>query len=200
MPEQEKLAQGQQVVFLQGRKTILRPPNREKDQALYYRWINDPEVRRYLKICRPMSFKAEGEWIDSAGTRSGSIGFTIETLDGQPIGVMGFDKIDWKDRRATTGSFIGEAEYRGKGYGTDAKMALLKYAFEDLNLHKVCSGALAFNGRSVAYSQKCGYRIEGREKRHIFREGEYHDHILLAVFRNDWQRAYKAYLAKELVE
>ena len=198
MSEKAKLAQGQ-VVFLRGCKTILRPPNLEKDQELFYKWINDPEVRRFLKVIRPMSLKAEGEWIDATNSTSTCISFTIETLDGQPIGTMSLDRINWKDRRAVTGTFIGEAEFRDKGYGTDAKMALLKYAFEELNLHKVCSGALGFNDRSVAYSKKCGYKVEGREKQQIFRDGKYYDHILLGVFRKDWERAYKTYLAKIVI-
>lgn len=183
------------VVFLRGLKTVLRPPNKEKDLDLYYKWINDPEVRVFLKAFRPISLKAEGEWIDSLNSKPTSIVLTIETLDGQPIGVMAMDKIDWKDRRCVTGSFIGEKELWGQGYGRDAKMALLKYAFDTLNLHKVCSSAIDYNQRSVRYNQACGYRVEGRLKQQFFRNGKYCDEVLLAVFRKDWVKAYENYLA-----
>jgi RimJ/RimL family protein N-acetyltransferase len=198
MTSQEKLAKVQ-AVFLRGRKTILRPPNLEQDLHLFYKWINDPEVRRFLKVFRPTSLESEKKFIESTNGSSNSIIFTMETFEGQAIGVMSLEKIDWKNRRAVTGTFIGEKDFWGLGYATDAKMELLRYAFDELNLHKICSGAVEFNERSVAYSQKCGYRIEGREKQHIFRDGKYYDHILLAVFRKGWFNAYQKYLTSVAV-
>ncbi|MEI8360764.1 MAG: GNAT family protein [bacterium] len=184
------------VVFLRGFKTILRPPNRVLDHDLFYRWINDPDIWCFLKRFAPISHQSEGEWIDKMNTQNNSQIFTIETHEGQPIGVMGLEKIDWKNRHAMTGSFIGEKCFWGQGYGTDAKMALLKYAFDELNLHKVMSGVISFNKRSLAYSKKCGYVEQGCLKDHVFRDGKYHDETLLAVFRSSWHVAYSAYLNK----
>lgn len=194
----EKSAVGQGVVFLRGRKTILRPSNKETDQALLCKWINDPEVRQYLQVYKPITFHQEGEFLESHGKNDSRIFFIIETLEGKAIGVMSLEQIDWKDRRATTGTLIGEKEYWNKGYGRDAKMALLKYAFGDLNLHKICSGAMCFNERSLRYSLACGYRVEGRLEKHVFRNGRYHDQILLAIFRKSWQKAYDLYMAQDL--
>ncbi len=61
---------------------------------------------------------------------------------------MGIHRINWKDRTATTGAVIGEKAYWDKGYGSEAKMLVLDYAFNMLNLRKICSQVLAFNKRS----------------------------------------------------
>ncbi len=106
---------------------------------------------------------------------------------------MGIHRINWKDRTATTGAVIGEKAYWGKGYGSEAKKLLLDYAFNELNLRKICSGALAFNGRSQAYSKKCGYEVEGVLKQHIFKNGEYHDLVQLAVFKEQWLPLWKKF-------
>lgn len=179
------------MAFLQGEKTILRPPDKLTDLAFFYRWINDPEVIRYLTFFTPTSLKREEDWIDSLNKDSNSVVFTITTLEGQPIGIMSIDKIDWKNRRAITGALIGEKDYWGKGYGRDAKMLLLEYIFNTLNLHKVTSTAIDFNDRSIRYNKACGYKVEGRLKKHDFRDGEYRDVVQLAVFRDDWLKKWK---------
>jgi RimJ/RimL family protein N-acetyltransferase len=92
---------------------------------------------------------------------------------------------------------IGEKEYWGKGYGTEAKMLLLHYAFDTLNLRKICSSVISFNERSHKYSLKCGYKEEGRRKAQLFRDGKYWDEIQLAVFRKDWLLLWKKFQAEQ---
>jgi len=179
------------VVFLKGKRVVLRPINKETDLPSIIRWINDPEVRRFIAAYLPSPREAEEQWVDGLTNNKdvSNIVLAIETVDGVFIGIMGIHRINWRDRTATTGAFIGEKEYWGRGYGTDAKMALLDYAFNTLNLHKICSGAISFNQRSVRYSLKCGYKIEGRRRQQRFRDGKYYDEIILGVFRNEWLAA-----------
>ena len=117
----------------------------------------------------------------------------IETKNHRPIGCMGLHKIDWINRTAESGASIGEKKYQNKGYGTDAKMFFLNYAFNTLNLRKINSAAFSFNKRSLAYNGKCGYKIEGVFKRQFFRNGKYHDAIMIAVFKEDFQNIWKRY-------
>ena len=181
------------VVFLRGRKVILRPLDKETDLEACQRWINDPEVRQYLKRFLPTSKQTESEWLDSLGKKTDDIVLAIETLDGKFIGTMGLHKIDWKDRTAITGALIGDKTYWGKGYGTDAKMVLLDYAFNQLGLRKICSSVLPFNKRSLRYNLHCGYKVEGIQKKQIFRDGKYRDKLLLAVFQEDWLPIWEKY-------
>ncbi len=109
------------------------------------------------------------------------------------IGTVGLHDIKWKDHVATTGAMIGDEENRNRGFGTDAKMTLLDYAFNELNLRKICSSVLSFNERSIGYNLRCGYRIEGVRKQQIFTGGRYWDEVLLAVFREDWVPLWEHY-------
>jgi RimJ/RimL family protein N-acetyltransferase len=117
-------------------------------------------------------------------------------VGGIPIGTMGIHGIDYRHGIATTGALIGEPEYWGKGYGSEAKMLLLEYAFNTLNLRKINSEVIAYNERSTQYSLKCGYKIEGRRRLEHFAKGEYWDVIQLAVFREDWQPLWEAFYEK----
>ncbi|HEY4496741.1 MAG TPA: GNAT family protein [Candidatus Paceibacterota bacterium] len=180
-------------IFLLGHKVNLRPFRREDIPALT-RWINDPEIRDFILVFLPQSENQEEEWFKALGKDDKSVVLAIETKDGILIGSMGLHDIRWKDRIATTGAIIGEKDYWGKGYGTDAKMTLLNYAFNGLNLYKICSSVISFNKRSLKYNLRCGYQIEGIRKRNIFKRGRYWDVVMLAVFKKDWLPLWKMYL------
>lgn len=180
------------IVFLRGKKTILRPIS-ESDIPFFIKWINDPEVAKFIARHWPLMELTEKKWLEKKAESDDSIVLVIETLEGKPIGIMGIDKIDWVNRTAITGALIGEKAYWGKGFGTDAKMQLLNYAFNTLGLRKICSEVISFNGRSVAYSKKCGYIEEGRKRQQIFREGKCWDMVLLGVFKEEWLPKWQAY-------
>ncbi len=181
------------ITFRTGKRVALRPFQPE-DAALLTKWINDPEVTKYIKRSFPTTLMQEADWVKTLGQNSKeNVVLGIELIDGALIGSMGLHRISWINRTATSGAFIGEPAYRGKGYGTEAKMLLLEYAFNTLNLRKVCSTVPAFNGRSQRYNEKCGYGIEGVQREQIFRNGTYHDLIHMAVFREQWLPLWEVY-------
>lgn len=182
----------QKPIFLVGKRVVLRPFSKA-DIPTLTRWINDPEVREFLTATIPQTEKQEEEWFNKLGSDDKNIVLGIETKEGVLIGSMGIHNINWKDRVCVTGALIGEKEYWGKGYGTDAKMILLDYIFNTLNLRKVCSGTIAYNKRSLRYSLHCGYKIEGRRRKLIFKKGRYWDVIELGLFREEWSPIWKKY-------
>lgn len=185
------------IIFLKGRKVSLRPLRKITDFESCLRWINDYEVNQYLAVYLPMSEQKEEEWFDRTSRSSDNIVFAIEVPDAMNgdilIGLIGLHRINWKDRTAVTGTLIGEKEYWGKGYGTDAKMILLDYAFNTLNLHKICSSTVEFNKRSLQYNLHCGYKLEGIERKQVFKKGRYWDKYILGVFKKDWLPVWSKY-------
>ena len=174
------------------RCSLIVPGREHIDLALKLQ--NEPISRQYLARYFPIGMKQEEEWIDKANTSTSDAVFIIVNKDDHktPIGIMGQHKIDWKNRRATTGAVMLE-EYCGKGLGTDAKMLLLSWAFFELGLLKVESRVIAFNDRSQAYSRKCGYVQVGRLRRHQFRRGRYHDEIIMEVHGRGWRKLWKRF-------
>jgi RimJ/RimL family protein N-acetyltransferase len=188
-----------EVVFLRGKRINLRPLSKG-DVPDLLRWINDPDVRRYVTHCFPMMEQEEVAWVEKLHERKPhdfALGITL-AKDSTLIGTIGLHRVNWVDRTAVTGTIIGERVHRNKGYGTEAKMLLLDYAFNRLNLRKVCSNVFACNPRSVAYSKRCGYRVEGALKRQFFVDGKYVDQIMLAVFRKDWLPIWERYKREHL--
>lgn len=194
MKRQNKASSKKTVVFLRGKKTTLRPVS-EEDIPLFVSWVNDPEVRQFVSNRFPCTEGFEKKWVENLGQKQDKDVVLVIEVSGKPIGLMGIHKIDWLNRIGTTGAMIGEKEYWGKGYGTDAKMVLLDYAFNVLGLRKIMSRVFAFNGRSLAYSLHCGYKEEGRLRKQHFAGGEFHDEIILGIFREEWLSYWREYNA-----
>ncbi|MCF7815701.1 MAG: GNAT family N-acetyltransferase [Candidatus Pacebacteria bacterium] len=182
----------QEVIFRRSKRVTLRPVL-EQDVPLLLKWINDPEVSKYLKVHLPMMEADENEWFTSMHKRKPRDMVVAIVVDDKPIGTMGLHGIDHRQGHATTGALIGEKDCWDKGYGSEAKMLLLEFAFNVLNLRKVYSNVIAFNERSHAYSLKCGYKEEGRLKDHHYAQGKYWDQIWLSVYRNDWELLWETF-------
>ncbi len=117
------------------------------------------------------------------------------TADDRCIGKVGLGEIDYVNRTAETSSDIGPAEFRGQGYGTEAKHLLLEYAFDRLHLHVLWSFVLEPNTRSMAALGKQGYKPAGRLKWVDVQHGVYHDALLFDVLREEWLAARAAWRA-----
>jgi len=114
---------------------------------------------------------------------AGEYQFAVETKEGnQFIGKCGFTKINWKNRVGELAILIGEPDYRGKGYGTDAIQTLCTFGFMELNLHKIKALVFDFNEAALRCYEKCGFKREGVLEQEIYREGAYHDVVCMALF------------------
>ena len=177
--------------MLKGKSVLLRPVKRS-DISYFLKWFNDPEVIQYLGMYLPMTEMAEEKFIEELGTtraKSDAL-FVIEVIEGastKPIGNCGLHGINSKDNHATFGIVIGEKDYWSKSYGTEAARLLINYGFQQLNLHRISSTAVAFNERSIRFHKKVGFREEGRVRETIFKNGQYHDLVQFGILREEWR-------------
>ncbi|UCB43890.1 MAG: GNAT family N-acetyltransferase [Dehalococcoidales bacterium] len=178
--------------MLRGEKVLLRPLKRS-DITNFLKWFNDPEVTQYLSMYLPMTEMAEEKWIEDAASRiqAGThVGLIFEAIEGdssKTIGTIGLHGINPKDHGASFGIAIGEKDYWGNGYGTEATRLILDYGFQQLNLHRIASSTLAFNERSIKLHKKVGFREEGRQREAFFRNNHFHDLVMFSILRNEWR-------------
>ena len=109
--------------------------------------------------------------------------------DDRLIGGVGVDGIDWVNRTGETESMLGLPEFRGKGYGTEAKHLLLEYCFDHLQLEMLCSYVWEPNTRSAAALIKQGYQPAGRLRSASSRHGTFADDLIFDLSREDWLAA-----------
>jgi RimJ/RimL family protein N-acetyltransferase len=94
---------------------------------------------------------------------------------------------DFVNKHAETGSFFHRGDYRGSGYGSEAKQLLLEYAFDVLGLHMVESWVLFPNTRSAAALRKQGYREAGRMCWGYPFEGGFNNGVLFDLLAEEWR-------------
>jgi RimJ/RimL family protein N-acetyltransferase len=158
----------------------------------FNRWQRDSEYFRLLasEASYPYSVRAIKSWIEKDVEKdppSFSL-FLIRTLeDNRLIGETGLDAV--RDGRGDTfvGIGIGEREYWGKGYGTDAMRIILRYAFMELNLHRVSLDVFEYNPRAIRSYEKAGFKHEGRSRGVLHRAGRRWDLIYMGILRSEWE-------------
>jgi len=109
------------------------------------------------------------ELLNGSGLRLGIVLRESGTLCGG-VGL----RIEPDHRSAELGYWIGVAHW-GKGYATEAAMAVVKYGFETLQLHRIFASHFANNSASARVLRKIGMRHEGRQRSHILKWGEFLD-------------------------
>lgn len=171
-----------------GQKIRLREYRKEDiEQALCF--INDPDLKRLLPPGIPYlnTLEDERKWVEGLSASKDNYDFAIETLlDKKYIGGCGINNIDWKNSVAVVGIFIGDKDYWGKGYGTDAMKVLQKFIFEQMNIHKVKLHVFSYNERAIKSYEKCGFKVEGVLRQEIFRDGRYNDIIVMGILKEEF--------------
>ena len=178
--------------LLHGQLVRLAAADSETDAETLARWSRDSEYQRLLDseafVPRSVKQVKQGiaEWLEHE--RPDSFGFMIRTLaDDRLIGFIGLGGINWNNGDGFIGIGIGETELWGKGYGMDAMRVLLRFAFDELNLHRVSLSVYAYNPRAIRSYEKVGFKIEGRARRVANRDGQRSDEVFMGILREEWE-------------
>jgi RimJ/RimL family protein N-acetyltransferase len=175
--------------MLKGEHVILRPPKREYIDA-FLKWMNDPEITQYLVMVRPLTREMEEEWYDNIKNRDDFFLFSIfvpeENDEDKLIGNCSIG-VNWRYKVGKCGIVIGEKEFHGKGYGTEAMKLLIKYGFDTLNLNRIELETHEFNERAYKSYLKVGFKEEGRRRQAHYINGKYHDSSMMGILREEWE-------------
>ncbi len=174
-----------------GDRVVIRPMEKE-DLTSLLSWCNDPEVMYYadddpephktLQELEEEFAKQKGEWSASMET------FVIETRDGTLIGDIMYRWYRPDVRSAYIGVLIGEKEYWGQGYGTEAIKLFLRYLFVEKQLHKVAVTVSDFNKRAIRVYEKCGFRKDGILRDNAIINGKFVDHIVMSILEDEYKK------------
>lgn len=176
--------------MFKGKKVKLRALTME-DVEPAYQHMNDPEVLLNLSpgIPYPITYEREKQWFESQIAMKDTYNFAIEDIEtGLYIGGCGINKVDWMNRVATVGIYIGDEDFRGKGYGTEAMELLVDFIFNQMNINRIQLFVFSFNERAIRSYKKVGFVEEGRLKQSVFRNGRYYDEIIMSILRENYSK------------
>jgi RimJ/RimL family protein N-acetyltransferase len=156
-------------------------------------WQRDTEFHRLADAdpARMESEKKLKQWVEKQnedGFKPERYPFSVRTLDEDKY--IGFFVL-WVDlihSEAWVGIGIGDREFWGKGYGTDMMKLCLQYAFTELNVHRVSLGLHEYNPRALRTYEKAGFRLEGRTRKDLMREGKRYDSLWMGILREEWMQ------------
>lgn len=170
-----------------GKKVLLRAIE-IKDAEFLHRWANDPDISYLLGGWHfPGSSIYTSQWIEGLCHDTLNQRFAIEVPELGLIGTANLVDIDWKNNHAFHGMMLGDKDIRGKGYGIDTIMAIMRYAFEELHFERLDGSIIEYNQVSYnIYTLKCGWKEEGRQRNWYFRKNRYWDQIIVGVTRQDY--------------
>jgi RimJ/RimL family protein N-acetyltransferase len=161
----------------------------DADTDAFFAVYSNPEVMRYWstpplvdrQAAADLIQKIHADWKRHAILKWG----IARRADDQLIGSVTLFNLDFNHRRAEIGYALGR-EHWGHGYMHETLMALLKYAFEVLDLHRIEADVDPRNAASIRTVEKLGFQREGilRERWQV--NGEIQDAFFYGLLKQEW--------------
>jgi RimJ/RimL family protein N-acetyltransferase len=148
---------------IRGERVALGPLRRDLI-PLYLRWANDFAYTRTTGAPGlTLSLEQQTSVYERVVADESNVSFVVyDRATERPIGTTELDHVDHRHRTAEFSIGIGDAAFRGKGYGTEATRLVLDYAFTVLGLANVMLVVYEFNLAGRRAYEKAGFRECGR--------------------------------------
>ncbi len=138
---------------------------------MYFRgFVVDPMLFIEGQEYRPYQYSVEKA--DSTVDRHHQMGrvYLAVMLNDEPIGELVLKNINRDEQHCTLGITMRSDEFKNKGYGTQAELLALDYAFHTMGLSTVYADSLIGNTRSQHVLEKVGFRETGRDEVFVYYE------------------------------
>lgn len=142
-------------------------------------WINNPENHAHLHYDIPINAEKTRVWFDHKDNDK-RLDLVIE-YDGEGVGLIGLLNIDFQNQKAEYYISMGNTSYKRKGIATTASSILLRFAFDELKLHKVYLTTDGDNLIAHRLFEKVGFVREGVFHDDLMHRGKFIDRIRYAI-------------------
>jgi len=178
----------------EGRLVRLGPLDHAQDPPVVASWTHDPLWRSFLAgVARPLSVEAVRRLLEKVEKQmeetKSLFHFALRARDdNRLVGLAQISRIDFHNGTGVLDLGIGAASDRRQGYGSDALDLLLRFAFDDLNLHRLSAWTSVDNIPFIQMVEKAGFEEEARRCEAAFHDGSYWDEVFLGLLRTKWEQ------------
>ncbi|MTI31294.1 GNAT family N-acetyltransferase, partial [Xanthovirga aplysinae] len=156
----------------------------ESDVTYFYKWVQDEEVIQYsMSIFQKLKTEKEvKDWyFQTIKIKEDlTLGIYLNSTS-ELIGYAGITKISKTNHSGEFYILIGEKKLWGLGIGTEVTRKILQIGFSEKGLHRIMLTVSDPNiGGCKAY-ERSGFKLEGRLRDACFRNGKYHDKLLMSI-------------------
>ncbi|MBC7887340.1 MAG: GNAT family N-acetyltransferase [Ferruginibacter sp.] len=165
----------------------------ERDFKQLIEWIHDEEILTNWSgslFSYPLSAKSLAWYIKDTNILNDSDAYVYNATDdeGKSVGHISLGGISWKNRSARISRvLIGNTNERGKGCCQGMIKALLKIAFEELNLHRVSLGVYHNNTPATKCYEKTGFITEGIHRDILWYKDAWWSMVEMSILQQEWQ-------------
>ncbi|MCH5273337.1 MAG: GNAT family N-acetyltransferase [Lachnospiraceae bacterium] len=131
------------------------------------------------------------EWFDEIQKLQGNqnVRLGIFFNDGTVIGDVALQDIDRINRKCSVGVGIAKIQNRAKGYGREAIQLMLDYGFRYLGMERITAYTLECNAAAQRMLARCGFLLEGRERKAVYLNGEKYDRLCYGVLKEEYMNS-----------
>ncbi|PKL70345.1 MAG: N-acetyltransferase [Methanomicrobiales archaeon HGW-Methanomicrobiales-1] len=151
-------------------------------------WRNLPQLRRYFREYRELSYINQENWFENIIQNDrNTIMFAIVDLNNDIlIGACGLCYINWIQRNADFSLYIGAGNiYIDEKFASDAGSILIKYGFDELNLHRIYAEVFEFDTPKQKLMAILGFKLEGTLRETHWSEGKWNDSLMYGTLKSD---------------
>jgi RimJ/RimL family protein N-acetyltransferase len=176
------------IVFLKGQRIYLRALMEKDLTDAYLQWLNDEEVcaGNSHAIFPNTEYKMKAYFESLKNGAQQVVLAIIHTESEKHIGNVALQNINWISRSAEFAILLGNKDYWGGGFGTEAAKLIVEYGFRRLNLHRVYCGTIQGNKSMIKLASKLNMKEEGKRRDAIYKNGSYLDIIEYGVLQNEF--------------
>lgn len=163
----------------------------ESDLSQLLLWRNQPNYRRFFREYRELNQTNQRNWFDSKvlNDKSTEMFSIVDVNTGELLGACGLCYIDWINRNADFSIYIGKDDvYIDERYAIEAAQIMMKYGFEELNLHRLWSEIYSFDEAKKVMFDRLGFKLEGVHKETHWTEGKWCDSLFYGYVMHDLAR------------
>jgi len=177
-------------IEIKGKRVFLRALKLSDTARLCF-LLNDKEIFENTSFQPPVTFEKEKKFIlDSQKKlkKGEEIVWGIDLKKEKTlVGCISLKKIDWIDRKAEVGYWLGK-DWRGRGLMTEALGLVLNFSFEKLKLHRIFAFVFSDNIASQRVLEKMGFKKEGELREHKYRFGKWKDAIVFGILEKEFNK------------
>ena len=172
------------MLTLQGFRTLIQTPVAE-DETAFLQAMRDSVGLHYPWVSAPKDHAGWQRYMTRLD-RDNEDGFLVRRIeDGVICGVINLNIITFEALCSAYVSYYGVAGHAEKGYMKEGMTQVIRYAFDELGLHRLEANIQPGNQASIALARSVGFEYEGFSPRFLRINGEWCDHERWAVLADD---------------
>ena len=160
---------------------------RTDDKDTVRAWRNHPDIAKYMYTDHAITEEEHDRWFNRA-LNEPSCHFWVITEGSTGIGLLSISQIDLHNRRCYWAYYL-DPDSRGRGAGSFAEYAVLQHVFNELKFNKLCGEVFGFNRSVIKMHKRFGFAEEGVLRKHIYKQGQWHDVVCVGILREEWDKA-----------